>query len=987
MPTGRSAMWRLATRNWWASPLRVAAIVLSVALGVAGLVVGTSGYETARRAITNQVVTRWLGAAHLTLFPAGAHWGALDSALAEPLSHLENLERITTRLTRRLTACAATPSDESAAPECWHVDARGVEAETEPFFRSWLDLDGRMLRPGESGAAVIERDLAVGLSVALGDWIRLGPRRSEDGLSLEVVGIFDGQRVADFQHAEVFLALAELQALTGEPERINAIDIRLRDASPQKLAEAEAAVRKIIADASVDQTVGVESTAARLSLLDEADRLMGLLFALVASISMLTSFFIILTTMSMSLFERRPRLGMLRCVGMTRAGLGSMLFLELAPLGLLGTIVGIAAGIPLSYLASELKGFVVEQTAFSAWGLALAAGSGLATTLVAGLLLFAEVARVTPMAAVTSESRAARKSILAACGVLGLALIAGHEAIVRQGVPDRWLEPIPMMAGAGSVFLGYVLLVPALVLLAGPPLARVVGAALRLPSALAPEICGRSPWRATGIGWMLMVGLSQIIYLSVQAESVRAIWNFPNRLPGAFVWASGYTPTESVDRIRALPWVRDLATTTDVDCEVTVERSGGDGGPPSLIERFWRKLTRPVFVAGDPHRLLDLVPVEFVSGNREDALRRLDAGGAVLIPSQTAHHLKVGTGDRLRVRIGSREASFEIAGVVQSPILDVAVTAFQATSYMQFAAASALLGTQRDLLEKFEFHRVSMVTFDIDLPQIEPPGEFSSAISTSAVLSLLPDSEDSAALAEAVLKWQPALPLETASLLAIRPALETWLAAQPNGDPLPESARVYLRRFAEATRYLLRHAEGLSPKERWDMFQERLALLRVADELGQPDAVIGSLRRLQEQVDRGVRLGMTAATWAPSVLLAVAILGVANLMMVSVRVRARQIALLRAVGASQSQVVRLVLGEALLLGLLGALAGVGLGIHLGYSDNRVTMQMIGFQPHFGVPLDTTLLAAGLTLAAGVAAAIVPALRAARENLARAMQIA
>lgn len=972
-------MWRLATRNWRASPIRVGAIVLSVALGVAGLVVATSGYETARRMITNQVVSRWLGAAHLTVFPAGAHWGAMDASLARPISQLTNVERVTTRLTRRLVA--SVDGAESRAPRGdWEVDARGVDPVNEPHFRSWPELEGRFLREGGGGEAVIERDLARGLSVSLGDVIQLRRSRGEASLPLKVVGIFNGQRVADFQHPELFLALDELQSFTDEPGRVNAIDVKLQDASPQKLADAEAAVRKIIAAAPASQTIDVETTAGRLSLLEEADRLMRLLLTLVAFVAMLTSFFIILTTMSMSLFERRPRLGMLRCVGMTRAGLAGMLLLELAPLGVAGTLAGIAAGVPMSYLVSELKGFVAERTAFSAWGMALAAGSGLVTTFVAGFLLFVEVARVTPMTAVVTESRPARRWPLAVCGVVGVLLLLVHELLVRGEIPESWLEPIPAAAGAGSIFLGYVLIVPLLVLVLGPPLSRLVGAALRLPRLVSAEICGRSPWRATGICWMLMVGLSQIVYMSLGAESLRVIWDFPGRLPGAFIWAAEYVPADRVDRIRALPWVRDLATTTDVDCEVVVEGQDGGAQINSIIGRFWKQLTRPVFVAGDPAKLLNLVPIEFVDGDRETALRRIDEGGAVLVPTQTAHHLRIQVGDHVRIRVGSRAASFEVAGIVQSPVLDVAVTAFQATSYMQFAAASAFLGTQRDLAEKLGFDGVSMVTFEMSLPRTEAPLEFD--VTTEA--GGLPDPGDRDAVMESMLRWQPQLALAGKEIESLRPDFESWLAATDHPVPLSEAAEDLVRRFAAALRYVRVGGEGMSAEDRWALFRERLALLTVADLLQRPDAVIGSLRRLKEGVDRSVRLGLAAMTWTPGVLLLVAMLGVANLMMISVQIRTRQIAMLRAVGALKSQVLRLVLGEALLLGIIGAVAGVALGVHLGLSDNRLTAALSGFQPPFSLPTGTVLLAIGLTISAGLLASIAPARRAARSTIVTAL---
>ncbi|MCH9058837.1 MAG: hypothetical protein IIB55_09440, partial [Planctomycetes bacterium] len=81
--------WQLGTRNWRVNPGRSAAAVTSIALGVATVVVMTSLYETARRAIQADVVSRWLGAAHLSINPPGAHHGHLDVSLADDIAALE----------------------------------------------------------------------------------------------------------------------------------------------------------------------------------------------------------------------------------------------------------------------------------------------------------------------------------------------------------------------------------------------------------------------------------------------------------------------------------------------------------------------------------------------------------------------------------------------------------------------------------------------------------------------------------------------------------------------------------------------------------------------------------------------------------------------------------------------------------------------------------------------------------------------------------
>lgn len=58
----------------------------------------------------------------------------------------------------------------------------------------------------------------------------------------------------------------------------------------------------------------------------------------------------IVNTMTLSIFERRRELGMVRALGMTRQQVGRMVRLEAVLIGLLGTLVGMGAGVLLSWV-------------------------------------------------------------------------------------------------------------------------------------------------------------------------------------------------------------------------------------------------------------------------------------------------------------------------------------------------------------------------------------------------------------------------------------------------------------------------------------------------------------------------------------------------------------------------------------------------------------------------------------------------------------
>ncbi len=968
--------WQLATRNWWASPGRAAAAVVSVALGVATVVVITSFYETARRAITSEVVSRWLGSAHLSVQPAGAHWGRLEADLAGPIAELDNVRHVTARLRRRMIICPPEVADQLVAFSTRYVDAIGILPLDELHFRSFPGLAGRMIAPNERGVAVLERKTAGDLELGLGDDVLLGIEGARPANFFTVVGLFDGARIGEFQKPQVFIALADVWAVSGEPGAVSAIDVMLEDASPAALAAAKEAVEKTIAARRLPYPYKVESAEGRQMILDEAERITRLLLTLTAFVALLTSFFIILTTMSMSLFQRRSLLGVMRCVGMTRSQLAWLIFVELVPLGLVGTLLGIGLGIAVARGAPGWAGHGYIQVQVSEWGLGLSAASGIVTTLVSGLLLVFQVCRVQPLTAVHTEAQPPRSAYPFLAGAVGIALLITHECFVSAEDQTRWLSTMFAGAGAGSLYLGYILLAPSLVVLVGPLIARLVGPLMGIRASLAVDQFGKSPWRSTGVCWVLMVGLSLIVYIGIGSEVLNAIWDFPGKLPEAFVWSRNYVPGDAVEGVRKLPGVADVTVAVDVECEIKTPDSEGETAAKSMIGRFLRKLTRPVFVACDPQRLLGMIKVTFMEGSAADALGKLARGGFVLIPSQAAHYHGLHLGDRVDVTIKGKSAQFEIAGVIQSPALDLAVTGFQATSYLQFAAASALLGTREDLEDKFGLDVVSMFMLDLDLPQTSPPADFDPSRAHEYV--------EDRVVAETVLRWADRLPSEGPLRKRIGPQLEAWLASE--GDArLPGDLREELRRYANAMSWVQWRCDRRTPEENWERFRERLVLQSVAGEIGRPDAVTGSLRRLKRAVERSVRQATIAITWIPSIALVVAAIGIGNLMMVSVHIRARQIAVLRAVGALKSQIVRLVLAEAIALGVLGSVMGVALGLHEAYSDNRITAGMIGFHPEFIIPYGTVALGVAVTVVVCLLAGLAPARYAARNNIIDAMQ--
>jgi putative ABC transport system permease protein len=115
----------------------------------------------------------------------------------------------------------------------------------------------------------------------------------------------------------------------------------------------------------------------------------------------------------------------------------------------------------------------------------------------------------------------------------------------------------------------------------------------------------------------------------------------------------------------------------------------------------------------------------------------------------------------------------------------------------------------------------------------------------------------------------------------------------------------------------------------------------------------------------------------------VASLGVANMVIASVHARRYEFGVLRAIGSGRWQLVRLVLAEITLIGIISGLLATGAGLHTTFMETRLDYAIVGFPTNFIsvhpqevliFVLLLALTAMGLTTLLAWLASIVPAIR-------------
>jgi putative ABC transport system permease protein len=174
---------------------------------------------------------------------------------------------------------------------------------------------------------------------------------------------------------------------------------------------------------------------------------------------------------------------------------------------------------------------------------------------------------------------------------------------------------------------------------------------------------------------------------------------------------------------------------------------------------------------------------------------------------------------------------------------------------------------------------------------------------------------------------------------------------------------------------LVRAADGVTPAA------SRAAVEAVTDEY--PLVEVGSIADWRAQITGAVDtlIGVVAALLAIAII--IALIGIMNTLSLSVVERTRESATLRAIGLTRGQLRGMLLTEALLMGVVGALVGVGFGLLYGWATTRV--MFTGFAAVITVPTGQLLAYVALAALAAVLAAVLPARKAARASIVAAMQ--
>jgi putative ABC transport system permease protein len=156
-------------------------------------------------------------------------------------------------------------------------------------------------------------------------------------------------------------------------------------------------------------------------------------------------------------------------------------------------------------------------------------------------------------------------------------------------------------------------------------------------------------------------------------------------------------------------------------------------------------------------------------------------------------------------------------------------------------------------------------------------------------------------------------------------------------------------------------------------------LKNVQKALGDRGLSGGDVRQIKYAIETAFYRLLDLVSTVAIAAMAVASLGVANTVMASVRSRRWQFGVLRSIGLRREDLLRLILAEAAMLGMVGMFMGACAGIEVGFDAGRLSGVVIGYAPPMRIPWGIVAGGCFSLLVIALLASLWPAVSAARTD--------
>ncbi|MEU0551707.1 ABC transporter permease [Micromonospora sp. NPDC005979] len=550
---------------------------------------------------------------------------------------------------------------------------------------NWVgESDLLQLREGRAPQAddeiVINKSLATTAKVRVGEKVGVLTAFESKKREFTLVGVagYSGDRDSIGGVNEVFFTTPVAQRLMlGEPGMFSSITVTAAGGVSDEALRDDMA-RALGAD--YDVKTGEQLAEDAAASLKEGLSFFNKILLGFAAVALLVATFLILNTFSIIVAQRTRELALMRAIGASGRQIIGSVVLEAIAVGLLASVLGLAAGIGVGALLAFLFGKLAGGLTLAGIGVPAAAvigsfGVGLVITVVAALLPALRAARIPPIAAmqdVATPDRPLTKVTVAGSVVTGIGAVLLFLGL-SGNAGDQTLATI--LGGVLFAFIGVALLTP----LISRPVVNLLGAIFSwsVPGKLGRLNSGRNPRRTAITAAALMVGIALVTGITVILDSAKSSISAlaQDTIKAELVIAGqqgGPRPPSFdsgvLDQVKALPGVRmvdgEYGDMARVDGKSTWVAASSDVA--SLRQIFGAKAT-----AGDIDRLS---PTQ------------------MLVSSDTATSRGWSVGSTVNVQLTRGAArTYTISGIYESSQLTNPVT-LPATAAKDFAIPQPIQG-------------------------------------------------------------------------------------------------------------------------------------------------------------------------------------------------------------------------------------------------------------------------------------------------------
>ncbi len=444
------------------------------------------------------------------------------------------------------------------------------------------------------------------------------------------------------------------QFVFGRGQKFDRIDIALND--DVKAADATAAIRQKLGSGYIVEPP-LRRGAQIESMMESYSR--GLLFTSVAAITI--GLFLIFNAFAIAVTQRRTQIGILRSIGVTRFRIQTLFLSESFVLGIIGSTVGIAAGIAMGRSLMSLMARVVEQTygirvhldhlqIDRTWILASFL-MGLAASLAGAFLPARAAGRVDPALALQKgkyqilylgENRVRRLLgvvLLLVCLVLGFTM-GSNSLNIQVLIFIALYSSLTLLVPTFSHFLAGLL---------RRPMSWLFG----MEGRLASDSLAQAPRRTSATVSALMLSLAFVMVMATFGSSIKASfsgWISTSVNSDLFVCAS-----ENIT-------VRTFQFPASMGAELKKIPGVGQVDSVRMLDIDYGK-SRPLLDSLEVEQYLRRAAPEMEDGSLEDLVPRMSGKMGVLVSNNFARIHNVKKGSRIYLDSPTGRHAFEVAGV------------------------------------------------------------------------------------------------------------------------------------------------------------------------------------------------------------------------------------------------------------------------------------------------------------------------------------